>query len=162
MKAYVGLKQVNALPMTRGDYNHYRGWETPDSEENMDEGYLVEYVDGGAPNHPNHGGYISWCPAEQFEKAYRPQGDFGFEHALYLLKQGYPVGRAGWNGKNMFLLMVENGGVYIEGTAYASAPQLIMMKTADDMVVPWLCSVTDMVAEDWQAVELVGGDEYVG
>ena len=29
----------------------------------------------------------------------------------------------------------------------------IAMKTADDKIVPWLCSQTDMLANDWQVVD---------
>ena len=26
MQKYIGTKQIEARPMTRGDYNNYRGW----------------------------------------------------------------------------------------------------------------------------------------
>ena len=29
MKKYVGVKLIEAKPMTRGDYNNYRGWTIP-------------------------------------------------------------------------------------------------------------------------------------
>lgn len=67
---YTGIKEVKAQPMTREDYNTLRGWEVPKDENPNDEGYLVEYLDGGEPNHPQFKGYISWSPKEQFENAY--------------------------------------------------------------------------------------------
>lgn len=67
---YTGVKDVSATPMTRQEYNDYRGCELLDNENCDDEGYLVEYLDGGKPNHLNHGGYISWSPKEVFEKSY--------------------------------------------------------------------------------------------
>ncbi len=72
MKAslYIGTKIVLSTPMTRLQYVEYRGWDLPDNENGEDEGYLVEYTDGGKPNHPDHKGYISWSPKEQHEKAY--------------------------------------------------------------------------------------------
>lgn len=70
MKAYVCHKEVLARPMTREDYNTLRGWTVPDDENPADEGYLVEYQDGGKPNHPGFKGYISWSPKEVFEKGY--------------------------------------------------------------------------------------------
>lgn len=67
---YIGTKIVIALAMTRLAYNDYRGWKLPADENGADEGYLVEYTDGGAPNHPDHAGYISWSPKEQFDAGY--------------------------------------------------------------------------------------------
>lgn len=72
---YVGTKQLKARPMTLGEYNAYRGWEMPDGEIPEADGYLVEYLDGGKPNHPDHAGYISWSPKAVFEDAYLPMGD---------------------------------------------------------------------------------------
>lgn len=70
VKTYLGTKVVHAAPLSRGDYNKLRGWEVPADEDPEDEGYLVEYVDGGAKNHPAFSGYISWSPRDVFEKAY--------------------------------------------------------------------------------------------
>lgn len=72
LKTFVGTKIVIAKTMSRGEYNAYRGWELPANEDGSDDGYLVEYGDGGAPNDERHAGYISWCPAEQFERANVP------------------------------------------------------------------------------------------
>ena len=60
MKKYIGTKLVQAKPMTRGEYNNYRGWQIPKNENPKDEGYLVEYSDS----------YVSWSPKEIFEKTY--------------------------------------------------------------------------------------------
>lgn len=70
-KLYEGTKRLLAQPMTRGAYNQYRGWETPAGENPADPGYLVEYQDGGKPNCPRHAGYISWSPADVFERSYK-------------------------------------------------------------------------------------------
>lgn len=68
---YEGTKRLKAQPLTRGEYNQYRGWTTPEGEEPSDEGYLVECTDGGKPNDPRHAGYISWSPKDVFEQAYK-------------------------------------------------------------------------------------------
>lgn len=70
MKTYTGNKLINAQPMTRAEYNDYRNWDLPSNENGADEGYLVEYTDGGAPNDSRHAGYISWSPKAQFDAAY--------------------------------------------------------------------------------------------
>lgn len=82
--------------------------------------------------------------------------DFG--DALRLLKSGKRVAREGWNGKGMFLFLV-NGSTFTvnrepllsimgEGTEVQYHAH-VDMKTARGYVVPWLCSQTDMLAEDW-------------
>lgn len=67
---YVGTKVVHAVAMSRGDYNIYRGWKLPDNENGDDNGYLIEYADGGAGNIEGHPGYVSWSPQAVFEKSY--------------------------------------------------------------------------------------------
>ena len=74
MCAYIGTKSVLATTMTRGEYNHYRNLDIPENEDPSEQGYLVEYVDGGKPNDERHKGYISWSPACVFKDAYRPNG----------------------------------------------------------------------------------------
>lgn len=76
MKLYIGTKQLKARPMTRGEYNDYRGLAISPDDDASDEGYLVEYLDGGKPNHPDHSGYISWSPKDVFERAYRSSETF--------------------------------------------------------------------------------------
>ena len=81
-----------------------------------------------------------------------------FGQALILLKCGAKVARSGWNGKDMFLFLVPGSrfkvnrapllGIYPEGTEIEYCPH-IDMRTADDKIVPWLASQTDVLAEDW-------------
>lgn len=70
MKTYTGTKTLRAKPMTRGEYNALRGWDMPADENPADAGYLVEYLDGGKANHPDFENYISWSPADVFERTY--------------------------------------------------------------------------------------------
>ena len=46
MKKYIGTKLIEAEPMTRGEYNTYRGWQIPADEKPEDGGYLLKYPDG--------------------------------------------------------------------------------------------------------------------
>jgi len=68
---YTGTKSLLACPMARNAYNLYRGWDTPEFENPEDEGYLVEYTDGGKSNDSRHAGYISWSPKDVFERSYK-------------------------------------------------------------------------------------------
>ena len=91
---------------------------------------------------------------------------FSFGDAVEILKKGARVARAGWNGKGMFLSLVKgrdtdyhvNSEVFGTGNDGNSQDQLpvldaIYMKTADNKLIPWLASQTDVLAEDWQIVE---------
>jgi hypothetical protein len=69
-RTYVGTKVIHAKPMTLGDYNTLRRWMLPKDEQPEVEGYMVEYADGGKPNHEDFVGYVSWSPKDVFEKAY--------------------------------------------------------------------------------------------
>jgi hypothetical protein len=97
--------------------------------------------------------------------------DFG--QALQALKQGKFVQREGWNGKGMFLYLTEGSTVdyellrgnakkaaekstEIEGGAQGSSRYInshIDMKDAfGQLVIGWLASQTDMLAEDWSII----------
>lgn len=85
-----------------------------------------------------------------------------FSDALILIKQGKKVARKNWNGKEMFIFLVPGStfqvnrppllGIYPEGTVINYHAH-IDMKTADNKIVPWLCSQTDMLSEDWIVIE---------
>ena len=72
MQQFIGTKIINAERMNRQQYNDLRGWTVPADENPEDDGYLVEYVDGGKANVQGYVGYVSWSPAAVFNNAYRP------------------------------------------------------------------------------------------
>lgn len=148
MNQFIGTKVLTAQPMHRAAMCLYRGWELPANENGSDDGYLVEYQDGGKANDPRHEGYISWSPKDVFEAAYRPTHRMTFGDAIVMLKAGERVQRAGWNGKGMWLYRV-NGNSNFSELTYEHLP-FIAMKTVDNKTVPWLASQTDMLAEDWR------------
>lgn len=90
-----------------------------------------------------------------------------FSQALDLLKAGWRVARSGWNGKDMWLTLSPGGVIpadkfwapnnrtFAEGQPGQQAEVLpyITMKTADNKIVPWLASQTDILAEDWVEVQ---------
>lgn len=155
MQTYLGMKKIRAKPMNRRDYNHLRGWEVPIDENPDDEGYLVEYLDGGKANVEGFDGYVSWSPSDVFDLAYKPVGlGLTFGDVLEALKRGHRAARAGWNGKGMWLMLVPAEMADSIAFQYAALNPLpwIGMKTADDSFVPWLASQTDMLASDWMIV----------
>ena len=90
-----------------------------------------------------------------------------FSEALELLKQGKKIARGGWNGKGMFIILV-NGTSNIkpcDGTPYGKVcnfkkqetinilPHIDMYSAQGEMVVGWLASQTDILAEDWELID---------
>ena len=80
-----------------------------------------------------------------------------FSDALMWLKEGKRVSRSGWNGKGMFLLLIAGGAwgfeCDVEGVDGHVASAFICMKTADNKLVPWFASQTDLLSTDWQVYE---------
>lgn len=150
---YIGTKMIKAKPMTREEYAELSGRnsiQTEKGESCSDEGYFIRYTDG----------YQSWSPKKQFEDAYRKSGEMTFGHALEALKQRKCVARTGWNGRGMFLYLVkgtelQNAVKYGYGE-YQGEPTIsdtIAMKTAQNTIVMgWLASPDDMLADDWMIV----------
>ena len=84
--------------------------------------------------------------------------DFGW--ALSKLRCGWPVRRRGWNGKGIFIKLqvpdehskMTSPYIYIETTGLRSNNP-----DAPRSCVPWLASQTDMLAEDWEIMEVRHG-----
>lgn len=156
MESYIGTKLINAKPMNRLEYNQFRGWELPEDENGADEGYLVEYPDGGQANTADFKGYISWSPKKQFEDAYKQSGKLSFGDAIEYLKRGHRVARSGWNGKGIFIELqtptetskMSHPYIFIDTTGLQSDNP-----DAPRSLVPWLASQTDMLSNDWCLVD---------
>lgn len=164
MQTYIGTKLVRAEPMNRQAYNDFRGWQLPADENGDDEGFLVEYLDGGQANTDKYEGYVSWSPKGVFERAYQPVSGMDFGMAIAAMKKGHKVARAGWNGKGMWLILVPGSPNVkpVAGTPYSNAgiteatninAHIDMYTAQGDMQPGWLASQTDMLAEDWQIVD---------
>lgn len=91
----------------------------------------------------------------------------GIGRAIHALKEGKRVARAGWNGKDMWLSLTPgqkkvpaesfwspHNVVFArrQPGEFAEVLPYITMKTADDKIVPWLASQTDILAEDWEVL----------
>lgn len=94
-----------------------------------------------------------------------------FGGAIAAIKEGKRVSRMGWNGKGMYLFLIDGYYCYdaemvdfldaacavwndeLEKTVVELLPS-IAMRTADNKVlIGWLASQTDMLSEDWVIVE---------
>lgn len=108
-------------------------------------GYLVFYEDG----------YVSFSPAKAFEAGYTPAQEHGltFGEALQALKSGQRLARRGWNGKSMWIRMVnpspDHGMTHpflcieypVGHPAYPHGSR-----------IPWLASQTDLLTDDWMII----------
>jgi hypothetical protein len=110
MQQFVGVKLVNAKPMTRGEYNEYRNWNLPENENGEDQGMLVEYLDGGRANTAEYKGYVSWSPLDVFQKAYGLASNLTFGLAMQVCKQGAKIRRADWKEPDMWIVLVPGNG----------------------------------------------------
>jgi len=135
------------------------------------QGEDISHVSVADVDTPSVGGMIARNPKNHDDQWYVAAEYFAdnlteiipnFEFALIQLKQGKRVARSGWNGKGMFLFLVQGSTFqvnraplnqfYEEGTE-VNYHAHIDMRTADGTIVPWLASQTDMLAEDWEVVE---------
>lgn len=66
-----------------------------------------------------------------------------FGQAIELLKLGKRVARVGWNGKGMWVALQSPDEHSKMRRPY------IYMSDAQGLLVPWLASQTDVLAEDW-------------
>lgn len=73
--------------------------------------------------------------------------EHGIGWAVKKLHGGFRVARSGWNGKNMWLELQAP-----DAHSKMTEPY-VYMKTAQDGLIPWLCSQADLLAFDWNIAE---------
>lgn len=73
-----------------------------------------------------------------------------FGDAQKLIQSRKKAGRAGWNGKGMFIFEITSWNFNQIGDA--EKLPFIALKTADNKIVPWTISQTDQAAQDWEEV----------
>lgn len=84
---------------------------------------------------------------------------FNFGKALDHLQDSKRVARSGWNGKGMYILLVDGPEWSVdsdqmdERESDLDTDGFILMRTAKGTLVPWLASQTDILAADWLVVE---------
>lgn len=89
-----------------------------------------------------------------------PKDNFGIGIVINYLNAWRAIARAWWNGKDMFIYLV-HAASYPAQTDIAREKfgdmvpygQYIAMKTVDNVIVPWVCSQTDLLANDWFVVD---------
>lgn len=69
--------------------------------------------------------------------------------AVLAMRRGAKMTREGWNGRHMWIAL------QIPDPYSKMTEPYVYMRTAQGKMVPWLCSQTDLLADDW--VEARGG-----
>ena len=93
------------------------------------------------------------CPIEEGD-------EFDFGSAIYLLKMGKKVARAGWNGAGMYVYYVPAASYPVERNNLETMGgefendmvpyrEYLALKTAQGDVATWAPSVSDALATDW-------------
>lgn len=67
--------------------------------------------------------------------------------AVEQMQFGNKVTRAGWNGKDMYLAL------QVPDVNSKMSLPYVYIKTADNKLVPWICSQTDLLATDWLTIK---------
>jgi hypothetical protein len=155
LPTYIGTKIIQGSPLDKKGYCKLRGWQVPADENPDEDGYLVIYPDG----------YRSWSPKPQFEEAYRLTTGMPFGLAVEAMKKGKKCARIGWNGKQMYAVIMPGypDGIEVnevtqkahnlpEGTKLIYRPYF-QLYTAQKDVAMWAPSGSDALAEDWIIAE---------
>lgn len=89
---------------------------------------------------------------------------FNFGGALQLLKEGHKLARQGWNGRGMYIVLMDGYPSTVanamtrekhnlpEGSIVTVNPYIVMKTATGELQPGWLASQTDMLAEDWVVV----------
>ena len=72
--------------------------------------------------------------------------------AVAKLQQGEKVERKGWNGKGQYL------GLQVPDSMSANTLPYVYIVTVQGQRVPWLCSQTDLLSDDWAIANVVPAD----
>jgi hypothetical protein len=154
MSKYIGVKLIEAEPMTDCDFEKFKQHIVLPYREPR-QGYKVVYPDG----------YTSWSPKDVFEEAYMETDGMTFGLAVEASKKGHKISRPGWNGRGMFVVYqkgypqgipcnkqtAEAWGMN-EGDLFICQPYL-QIKNVDGSHSMWVPSINDTLASDWMIVE---------
>ena len=156
MKQYIGSKIVKAwpcyrIPVVGGRFEYCKLDEVVPTciIDKIEDGYRVQYEDG----------YLSWCPKNAFEKAYRETTGLSFGLAIEAAKMGKKIARVGWNGKNQYVelaycISYKNNAAEVVNVNHCNiGNKAFAFVGTSGVQMGWLASQADMLADDWQIVE---------
>jgi len=160
MSLAVVSKAVSSKPMTRSEYNEFRGWELPSDENGSDSGFLIQDLNSSETNVEGEIGYISWVPTNVFYEGFKTSGSMSLGDAIVLVKNGLKVSRKGWNGADMFVYLVQPNSYFAAQNPNSPVSGMfpddmvpydgyLAIRTAKGTIATWSPSCGDALAEDW-------------
>lgn len=80
-----------------------------------------------------------------------------FGEAVAVAREGSKIAREGWNGRGMWVRLVDlysdrEFRVHEQPASVGTWMPFLVMKTVDNALVPWLASQSDVLAHDWVEV----------
>ena len=171
-KGLAEMRPVSDLEVTKG-VQELLDYSISISQVDIDSGSPCA-LDMIARNPNNH--QDQWLvSAQYFHDNFEPKETIGdslskggssmnFGQAIHYLKEGFSVAREGWNGKGMYVVLMDGYEHTLANTmtrqkhgllegAYVTVDPYIVMKTALGTLQPgWLASQSDMLANDWVIV----------
>ena len=149
MEQYIGTKIVHAEPVVKLQGIMYSEGEIVPRTKDAKYSYKVQYPDG----------YVSWCPKEAFEEAYRPADGMPFGLAIEAAKKGKKIARRGWNGKSQYVelaycISYKNHAAEVINANHCNiGNRALAFVGTSGVQLGWLASQADMLADDWYIVE---------
>jgi len=136
MQKYIGVKIIEAEPMTKERFEAYKTkTDVMDARAMGTAGYKVVYPDG----------YESWSPKDVFEEAYRPTDGMTFGLALEAAKKGMGMRLPQW--QTDVVIMAQ----YPDEHSKMTAPYLYVESRFGR--VPWKETMIELFAENWVVVD---------
>lgn len=90
--------------------------------------------------------------AQVFDGVHLETDRMNFGLALEAMQKGVRVARAGWNGKDQWLVVVGAGHANLKDEpdrTYAVRPYIALKTVQGDLTLGWVPSTGDLFANDW-------------
>lgn len=148
---YGAASVCSAVPMTRGEYNAYRGWSMPPDEQPDEPGYLRSLAEDPS--------YATWTPKHIFDKSFKSLSDgvsYGVAVDLLLSQKGTEIRHTSWHPQE-FVMLVDSSkiqsamgygfGEYIGEPAFLGS--LCKHTSNNELILGWTPTYLEMIKGAW-------------
>lgn len=148
---YGAVTMCSALPMTRGEYNAFRGWTMPPDEQPDEPGYLRSLDEDPS--------YSTWTPKHIFDRYYKRLLDgvpYGVAMDLLLSRKATEIHHTSW-GEGEFVILVDSSkiqsamgygfGEYMGEPSFLGS--LCKHTNKKELILGWTPTYTEMTQGAW-------------